>query len=798
MVKAQAGILESDRGAEAEGKLEATVDGLVSDPDEARWIAGHLRALVGVSQAGLAARDRRSESFAAWRRFVEALAERNPVVLVFEDLHWADEGLLDFVDELVDWARGMPLLVLCTARPELLEQRPGWGGGKANALTVSLPPLGDDETARLLAALMERDVPGGNPLYAEQYVRMLAERGDPDLPLPETVQGIIAARLDALAPEEKTLVQDASVIGKVFWLGALQAIGGMARWDAEHLLHNLERKEFVQRARRASVASEVEFSFRHLLVRDVAYGQIPRAARGEKHRLIAEWLESLGRPEDHAEMLAHHYLNALEYGRAAGRDVEALAGPARTALREAGDRSFALSAFRGAVRLYEQALALWPEDDLERPEILFRYGRSLHMAAEPGEERVTAALGSAREAFLSAGEPDRAAEAEALLAWNVWSAGQRDRAREHLERATGLVGGRPDSASKAIVLAERSRFHMVAEENEDAVRVGREALALAERFGLEELQAHTLNNVGVARTIGGDTGGIGDLERAIGIAERIDSWEVVRAQQNLASVSAALGNLERARELHEAGLVLERERFGATVNIRWMLGELAADLYWAGEWDSALRDIDSFLHDYGIGEHYQEAGCRQIQALILLARDDVEPARADNLRAADLARLAKDPQLLYPVLAMGVFCALEMGFRAEAIETADELLGALAAFPGAASWSPYVGFFAHACVALGRTKELAQALAQASIESPWLTAATAVLSEEPGEAADMYEAIGSIPDEAYARLRAAEVLARAGRRAEADAQLGRALGLYRSVGAARYARQGEALLAASA
>src|SRR5207302_1510019 len=178
------------------------------------------------------------------------------------------------------------------------------------------------------SALLDRA--GGNPLYAEQYVRMLAERGTAeDLPLPESVQGIIAARIDSLPLEEKRMLQDAAVVGKVFWLGALDA--------SEQQLHLLQQKEFVQRARRSSVEGETEYAFKHLLVRDVAYGQIPRSERSEKHRRAAEWIESLGRSEDHAEMLAHHYASALELARAAGQEVSAFADRARVAMREAGD-----------------------------------------------------------------------------------------------------------------------------------------------------------------------------------------------------------------------------------------------------------------------------------------------------------------------------------------------------------------------------------------------------------------------------------------------------------------------------
>ena len=164
-----------------------------------------LRPLVGL--AGDGSHESREQAFAAWRRLVEAMADRRPTVLVFEDLHWADEGLLDFIDHLVDWSTGTPLLCVCTARPELLERRPGWGGGQLNSTTIAITALSEDETHELLAGLLGRTVlpaellhfAGGNPLYAEEYARMLADRGLEETALPETVQGIIAARLDALS-----------------------------------------------------------------------------------------------------------------------------------------------------------------------------------------------------------------------------------------------------------------------------------------------------------------------------------------------------------------------------------------------------------------------------------------------------------------------------------------------------------------------------------------------------------------------------------------------------------------------
>jgi class 3 adenylate cyclase len=371
MVKAQAGILETDSAEVAGAKLDQTVRDLCTL--DADWVKTALRPLVGLSVDG--GDTSRDQSFAAWRTLVEAMADRHATVLVFEDLHWADDGLLDFVDHLVEYAAGVPLLCVCTARPELLERRPGWGGGKLNSTTIALPALSEGETQRLLANLVGQAVvpaellqlAGGNPLYAEEYARMLADRGL-EAALPETVQGIIAARLDVLSAEEKAAIQSASVFGKVFWSGALASLDGGAAGSLERCLHALTRKEFVRRERRSSVGGEDEYAFRHVLVRDVAYGQIPRSERAEKHRLAAEWLESLGRPDDHAESIAHHYAAALETARASGSDAaHELGRHAQEAFKRAGERAFSLNAYATAAEFYSRALELTSETDPSRP-----------------------------------------------------------------------------------------------------------------------------------------------------------------------------------------------------------------------------------------------------------------------------------------------------------------------------------------------------------------------------------------------------------------------------------------------
>ena len=204
---------------------------------------------------------------------------------------------------------------------------------------------------------------GGNPLYAEQFARMLSEGGKVGDALPETVQGIIAARLDSLADGEKRLLQDAAVLGKVFWAGSLATVTGSERETVEQQLRSLGRKEFVRRERHSSVEGELEYAFNHVLVRDVAYGQIPRSERADKHRRAAEWIESLGRADDQAELLAHHYLSALELVRASGGAVGDLAVLARTEVRAAGAQALLLRAYAAAARSYELAAGLTGEPD---------------------------------------------------------------------------------------------------------------------------------------------------------------------------------------------------------------------------------------------------------------------------------------------------------------------------------------------------------------------------------------------------------------------------------------------------
>src|SRR6476619_1868293 len=408
-------------------------------------------------------------SYWALGEIVKAHAGSGPTVLVCEDLHWADDGLLDFVDALVDWVDGVPLLVICTARPELLERRPGWGGGKRNATTVSLAALDDDATARLVLALLGRPVldaetqqalverAAGNPLYAEEFVRMRQAGAAIDERLRESVQGIIAARIDLLPASEKDLLHTAAVHGKVFWSDALASAVDVEPWRLSELLRSLERKEFVRREHRSAVAGATQHAFVHALVRDAAYNQLPRSARAERHLAAAEWIESLpdDRAEDRAETLAHHYLTAIELRRAAGEDVIALGPRAVRALQDAGERALALGAYDAATSFLETALALLPGDAEPSAELLFHAGRAFAHAGRPSDLLVRAV-----DAFERAGDPERAAEAAVDASWHAWHTRPAE-ARGRLDRATAILDGRPPSRATALVLAENARMLMM-------------------------------------------------------------------------------------------------------------------------------------------------------------------------------------------------------------------------------------------------------------------------------------------------------------------------------------------------
>jgi class 3 adenylate cyclase len=362
-VKGLAGIFDSDDVELATGKLRTLVERLVGK-EEAEAIAGHLAILLGF-ETKTTAPDRDS-LFQSVRVFIEAGARDEPTAFVFEDIHWADPALLDLIELLAARLHDLPVLLLTLARPELLDARPAWGGGLLAYNALPLEPLTGGDASQLALHLLGADTKAaqvaeaaeGNPLFIEQLAAVMNESGAPAETLPSTIRGLVSARLDALPAEEREVLLDASIVGRIFWRGALERI---AR-DPDCLgavLAALERRDLVRRDAVSRIEGEVQWSFKHVLIRDVAYDLQPRARRREGHRHIAEFIEE-STPEvgEAGAALARHWRGAGELEHAVKHFVAAA---------EEAERGWAK---QYAVTLYKEALEMTPAEDAERVRFL--------------------------------------------------------------------------------------------------------------------------------------------------------------------------------------------------------------------------------------------------------------------------------------------------------------------------------------------------------------------------------------------------------------------------------------------
>jgi class 3 adenylate cyclase/tetratricopeptide (TPR) repeat protein len=782
IAKAELGVLESDTRDETAAKLADSLAELSNDEGERAWLARHLAPLLGLP----AEQDDRTERFGAWRRWIELIADRRPTVLVFEDVQWADDELLDFVDELADWATDLPLLVVCTTRPELFERRPGWGGGKRNVLTVSLGPLSDTDTARIVAATLDRALlpadtqaallerAAGNPLYAEQYARMVAEGGLADA-LPESVQGIVAARLDLLGADEKALLQDAAVIGRVFWPGALGA--------ADDLLRSLVRKEFIRRERRSSVGAEQEYSFAHALVRDVAYAQIPRGERAAKHRAAATWIETLppDRAVDRAEMLAYHYGAALELAAAAGTVDDDLRARARDAFHDAGDRALALGAYPAAKRQFTAALELTADGTPEWARLSRDLGSVL------GYDDAQAALlhlEAAAAAFTKLGDNEGAAVAELNAANASWYSGNRDAADAHSERAVALLADAPPSEAKAAALAERARMLMLAAQMTSSAELATAAIEIATQMHSERILASALITRGTALD------DVEDIERGIELAEQTrDLGQLFRGLNNMAENLIRRGDLAGTRPIYERFL-RETEQVGWAGQILWVRAQESSLRFIVGDWDEALATADELIAEIESGKpHYLEADVRGTRSAIRHARGDIAGAIADAERAVAVSRESKDPQTVVPSLG-GLATLYAREGRLDAARAAiDEAVRVLR--PLERHYYNEAILLIWATLDLGLAAEMIEIFDRGDAMDPWTKACVAAWRGDLAAAAAVFERFGARWPEAEMRLRIAQ-------RDGDQGQLQRALTFFRNVGATRRIQDAEALLAATA
>jgi hypothetical protein len=606
------------------------------------------------------------------------------------------------------------------------------------------------------------------------------------------VQGVIAARLDALPRAEKELLQEASVHGKVFWVGGVAAATGADPRGAEPLLRALERKDFVRRERRSAVAGDTQYSFQHVLLRDVAYGQIPRRARADKHLRAAEWMERLGRPEDHAELLAHHYQEALKLRRAAGvEDDPVLVEHGRDALRTAGERALALSAYASAAEFFADALALSTPDDSARARILLERGRALLMLGGPGLELATEAL----ERFVAAGDIEGQAEAATVAARVSLQLGDRVATDRYVALALEATADRPPSRARAEALTAQTGFLMLGGRFEDAIRVGAEARPLVEALGLEEKRAQLHNYVGCARCCLGDEDGLAEIERSIAVAESAGAAvALVNGYGNLSSELYFFGKLAESRAAEAKALELA-ERYGAGYMRRNLRASGAAWAYVDGRWDDALTEANELLALAEAGNpHYSDAQLLALRGWIEFARGDLSAAEHDTRRAVELARVS-DLQAQSQAYCIGGSVALAARRHKEASDLASDL-AALGPpmVPALCAPFPTLAEVAWFFYDLDRAGEFIEVVLDPDpIKSPWNDAAQAICKGQFARAADVIDRIGHPACSAYARLRAAEALAAAGEDAEAAAQRAQAEAFYRPVGAIRFIGNGETL-----
>src|SRR6266702_3701887 len=724
VVKAQAGILESDGEAEAREKLATAIDAVVAVDEDRAW----LRSRVGPTDPASAGGQPRSqqETFTAWRLFLEALARDRPLVVVVEDVHWADPALLDFIEHLVVWSEGSAILVVVTARPEVYDRSPAWGGGRRNATTVALGPLTTDETGQLLTALLSGvtlpaetqatlvERAGGNPLYAEQFARLIADRGlltaggaglglvaAEKLPLPDTVAALIAGRLDGLPAERKALLADAAVLGRVFWSGGVVAVGGRGEADVRIALRDLSRAEFVRRVPMSSVARQEEYSFWHALLRDVAYGSLPRKVRAAKHLAAAHWLEELAgaRVADYAELLAYHYQTARESTEDAGDKAGAaeLAEPTARYLVMAGDRAFDLAAATAPAH-YQRALDLIPAGSPARGTVLVKHGMAGWAAGRPDEPERS--LGAAIAEFEQHGDTRAIGNAMTYLARARYASRGAADAIEVLDRAIALLRQESPGNELAEACAYSALIHEVTGRSEEALALANEALDTADPRS--EANAAALRSRGVARSFLGDLGGLEDCREAVRLATSLGNPILVAGYQADLAESVWMTEGPRAAIPLSQAAVKAAGQSGDRGRAACFRAEGLRLLYDLGDWDELLRasaEIGQVLSD--TGHRYWAAMQDSVRSLVLAWRGEVEAARGAQMHLLPLARKLKDFQILAPALTAAAVTHLIAGHPARAFRLVTELQ---AAVTEASSWFwvPHLPDLTRACVAAGR------------------------------------------------------------------------------------------------
>jgi class 3 adenylate cyclase/tetratricopeptide (TPR) repeat protein len=616
MVRMRCRIAEEEEPGSALDKLHATLDEHILDPDERAFLEPRLAHLLGLAEHQ--ARDKQ-DLFAAWRLFVERLAEGYPVVLAFEDMQWADESLLDFVEYLLDWSRNHPIFVVTLARPELLERRPTWGAGQRSFTSLYLEPLSQQAMEELLAGL----VPGlpdllrdqilaraeGVPLYAVETVRMLLDRnllvpegaayrlaGPVDtLEVPETLHALIAARLDGLSPEERRLLQDAAVLGKTFTRDAVTALADTDA-EVESLLAALVRKEVLGVQGDPRSPEHGQYGFLQDLVRHVAYETLSRHERRSRHLAAAEYLRSefAAEEDEVVEVIASHYV-AAQGAAPDAEDAREIRDQAQVMLVRAGERAESLAAAAEARRYFEQASEL-TDDRYEKATLLDRAGEMAARAADP--EAARRLFQESIELYEAEGDTHAAARVSSRLAVVERFTGRLDEALARLERAFDVISADEPDEDVALLAARLAFAYFTAGDLERASERAELALDLAEAYGYTHALALALGaKAAVAHSRG-------HLEEALALTKH---ELAIALEHDLAEEASGSYFILSDRSFHrdryadalgyqDQALTLVRKTGNRPYE--WsVLAERTYALFMTGRWDEALDIAEALTEE---------------------------------------------------------------------------------------------------------------------------------------------------------------------------------------------------------
>jgi hypothetical protein len=656
MVRGRAGLTESADEPTTRAAIAAMLETHVPHPEERAWIEPALLSLLGI-ETGVGSQ----QLFGAWRTFFERLAASNPVVMVFEDFHHADSGLIDFVDHLLEWSRNVPILILTLARPELLERRPDWGAGKRSFTSIHLEPLSTEAMRELLGGL----VPGlpatardaivaradGVPLYAVETVRMLLAQGRlvledgvyrpaddlADVAVPETLTALISARLDELEAADRALIADAAVLGQSFTPAALAAVSGLDEPTLEPRLRGLVRRELLVLEVDPRSPERGQYAFVQALIREVAYNTLARKDRKIRHVAAARYFETLD-TDELAGALAGHYLAAQGYA-ADGPESDALAAQARVALRGAAERAAALGAHQQATAFLEHALAISP-DAADRADLHERaLASAMHgLVGEVAERHALGALEARREL----GDRDAIALATSEYAKAIWFfSTDGDRVRAVVEPAWAEFADLEERpAGVALMLQMTSAYHLLGDYRKVLEWLER-LLPIAERLDLLEETAFA-------------------LVRLAGTLFRLD-----RPREGMI-LSRGAHELAVANDLHlvdrqartqrtffeqfddpAAGLAMAREgldiagRLGSASYAFVMVGNAVSSAIRTGDWGWASALVDEWLENEITGGFYLEL---YVDRAVLTALTGGDPT-ADVAAAEELLpTMEGDPQ----------------------------------------------------------------------------------------------------------------------------------------------------------